>query len=225
MGEKQVPRVRTPITMPGFVAGLRAAYVSELGREPDRHAAAVHWGHLMIETSGVQVWNYNPGNIKYVEGCGSNYFDLPAWEMVGGKRVDLKPGDKGRLFRAYDSLFEGLSKKLRFLYEGAGGRYAKAWALACRGAGAEFAIELKRAGYYTGDEKTYARAVANEALRFVAQAPEWAPYVKRETTVLELLQLARLQSVNDAAAFASMPKDARWDEPARRDEAVWAAEV
>lgn len=192
MAENEVPRVQTPITLEVFVAAIRAAYASELGREPDRKTAAVFFGHLMIETSGVAVWNWNLGNIKYVPGCGSDWFDLPGtWEVVNGRKVVLPAGDPGRRFRAYDSPVDGLARKLRFLYSGAGGRYAKAWKDACDGQPAHYARSLKDAGYYTGDVNAYTRGVCDGFFRFMARAPEWTPHVVTETTVADLRALTR----------------------------------
>lgn len=203
MAEKQVPRVRTPITLAVYTASLRAAYLSEMGREPDRKTAAVFYGHLMIETSGVHVWNWNLGNIKHVDGDGYDWFDLPGtWEMVDGKRVELPEGDKGRRFRVYDSPVDGLARKLRFLYSGAGGRYAKAWHHALEGDPAEYAKQLGFAGYYTGEIPAYVRGVVNGFVAFMQGAPEWTPYQPRDTVEAELRTLARMACV-DAIVEAS----------------------
>ena len=205
MADRQVQRVRTPITLPVFVASLRAAHVSELGREPDRKTAAVLYGHLMIETSGIHVWNWNLGNIKYTPGCGHDWFDLPGtWERVGDKRVELPEGDPGRRFRAYDSPIDGLARKLRFLYEGAGGRYSLAWGQACAGDPALYARALGRAGYYTGDVEAYVRGVCNGFMTFMAKAPEWTSYQPRDSVLEELRTLARMACV-DAVVEGARP--------------------
>lgn len=182
---KEVPRVRTPVSLDQYVAACRACWPDEMGGPAPYPAVAILWAQYMVETGGAACWNWNLGNVKHVDGDGYDWFDLPgAWEVVGGKRVDLPAGHPGRRFRAYPDLATAMPEKLRFLYRG---RYAAAWGAAIRGEPETFAQELKKAGYYTAPAELYAQGMRARFAEFLRRVPRWEdPDEDRVVTVRDL---------------------------------------
>lgn len=152
----QVPIQRTPIAMTDFARALLKAWRMETGDLPTKQAAGVLWAQYMIETGGAACWSWNIGNVKVTQGqvdAGVDWFDLPGtWEILGGKRVVLQPGDPGRRFRAYASLDDAMTEHLRFLRNK---RYKPAWPAVEAGDVMAFARMLKAAGYFTASADDY----------------------------------------------------------------------
>lgn len=149
---------RTIVDLESFAAAAVAAWPHVFGSTPSSKAAvAVVYAQYIIETGGRECWNFNIGNVKKAPGDGYNWMPLKGvWEMIGGKRVELGPGDPGARFRAYDSLAHGMRDHLAFLSRG---RYASAWPATLAGDVRAFASELHRKGYFTADPSSYARGM------------------------------------------------------------------
>lgn len=121
---------------------VRAKLREKLGDGPAADLLAAQIG---LETGGGRgSFNYNVGNIKALDQPGVRYQSLKTWEMEDGKRVDRREP-----FVSYDSLDEGLDDYVRFL--------DKRGLLEAADTGDVdvFNAALKKAGYYTADQKKY----------------------------------------------------------------------
>lgn len=175
-----VQRLVTSPTKGEFLAAFYDSWHYSQGRS-SKLAAAILYAQFAFETGrGKYCYNWNLGNLRK-GGWTGNVFELPtAWEIVNGKRVVV-----GGYFRAFLSLSEGMDHHLYFLstlY-----RYARAFAVLVEASitacdkpailrlARLFVIELKKGGYFTGDEEEYARGVTSIALEFLGidiNAPE-----------------------------------------------------
>jgi hypothetical protein len=127
---------------------------------PTQTQVGVIYAQWMVETGGAACWCWNIGNVKVTQGqvdAGVPWFDLPGtWEIIGGKKVTLQPGDPGRRFRAFGSLDEAMGEHLAFLRNK---RYRSSWPAVESGDPDAFARALKAQGYYTAHVDVYARAM------------------------------------------------------------------
>lgn len=126
-----------------FAAAIHRAWKTVEPLVPTKGAAAVLWGHVMIETGGTSLWNFNLGNVKWSPGCGCDYHCLRGtWEGVSPSlaaslvakgeaaydtngdhmravaprvAVVFEPPHPATRFRAYASLADGIARHLRFL--------------------------------------------------------------------------------------------------------------
>lgn len=147
---------RTPLTGSQAASALSTAWRTVTGQPPNPKLLSVlvaQWAH---ETGrGEAMLNYNFGGIK-----GSAPSGLSAVY-----RTHEGSGETARItsdrFRAYRSAGEGAADYVRFLRA----RFPAALGAAQAGDASGFVHELKRSGYFTDNEESYARSVSDLARR------------------------------------------------------------
>lgn len=111
----------------------------------DGPAADLLAAQIALETAdGKYSYGYNVGNMKARNREGVKYQTLKTWELVDGKRVDMREP-----FLAHDSLEEGLLEYVRYLDR------KGLLDAADTGDVDQFNRALKQAGYYTAEESKY----------------------------------------------------------------------
>lgn len=116
----------------------------------------------MLETGGGKYsYGYNLGNMKPSEKHTGKYQLLKTWELVDGKRVDMREP-----FYAYDSLGEGVQAYLE--YQDRHGHLDAADS----GDLATFNRSLKSRGYYTAEEDKYLKILQNRLAAIRGTAKE-----------------------------------------------------
>ena len=183
---------KTPLTFEGAAAVMRNALARQLGGRPALPVLALALAKTAFETARWQsIWNNNWGNVKAGETYEGTYccyacnevlasglkWFIPEGELdkkggiVVGKVWLVPPGHPQTRFRAYPDADEGARRYVEFV---AGGRYRDAWAMLLLGDAKSYVHELKRKGYFTADEATYARGVMslqNEFSNKLARLP------------------------------------------------------
>lgn len=98
----------------------------------------------METADGKYSYGYNVGNMKASDREGVKYQTLKTWELVDGKRVDMREP-----FLAHDTLDEGLLAYVQYL--------DRKGLLDAADSGDldTFNRALKQAGYYTAEESKY----------------------------------------------------------------------
>ncbi len=146
----------TPLRGSQAAQALSDAYRTVFGDPPSRQTLAVLVSQWSLETGGGQaMMNYNFGGIKgHAPGGGAASY-----------RTTEGSGESARsvvdTFRAYGSAREGALDYMRLLRS----RFPAALSQARAGNPAGFVHSLKRAGYFTGSEADYTRAVTATAAR------------------------------------------------------------
>lgn len=164
----QVPVKRTVVSMRDYARAVIKAWKTRRPMLPKKASVAVLWAQYMIETGGRDIWNWNVGNKKHVQGDGHDYHELVGtWECLapayaatliqqGLAKPDtneshLKACPKGKMcvifmpphpatrFVAYESLDEAMLDHLVFLEK----RYGAAWFEVEEGNPDDFAHALK----------------------------------------------------------------------------------
>lgn len=171
------PIVRTTFTLSDYAAAAREADPT-LSRE----AVGVLWAQYALETGrGSACFGFNLANVKVTRSqaeAGVPFFMLPnTWEIEHGRRVVYQPPHEQTWFRWFPSLAEAMRHHLSFL----AARYGEAWAALLSGDPTAFALALKKRGYYTGSEATYAASLRHLLREFIA-AVEW-PVDPNEVTI------------------------------------------
>ena len=180
-----VPRTRTTPTIAQWRDAIAAAWLELRGVEPSLEALSVLWAQFALETGrGANCWCWNLGNIMSGGAWAGDADDLPTWEMIGGKHIDIT-----ERFRAYASLADGARDYLRFLFRES---YAKAMERIEAGDAAGFGHVLKLLGFYTALETDYVgglRSLAAEFKHIIASVRATLPIVPTdaENEALECL--------------------------------------
>jgi hypothetical protein len=144
---RDVEPKRTPVTRDDIRGAIARAHTKVTGQAPSAATLDVLTAQASLETaSGASMYNYNFGGIKGASPSGETAH-LQTHEVLNGKDVVIKDG-----FRAYKSLDEGATDYVRLMQN----RFPGAVAQAQQGNVDGFAGALKKAGYYTADEKAYA---------------------------------------------------------------------
>jgi hypothetical protein len=194
VSEKQVPVVRTDITVADYVrASVRGGLACGLGLLPEV-AIGVLFAQYRIETGGTNCFGSNIGNVKKVPGDGFDYHCLRGvWEgvspaeaqrliangeavadpsanhakAVGAGRVSVifNPPHPQTRFRYYPSLDIAMQHHLELL---AKKRYASCWPAVLAGDVDGFARTLKAKGYFTADAGAYAAGMRTPFAKLVA---------------------------------------------------------
>lgn len=168
---------RTPLTFGQALSCMRQGIHIATGTKPNDPALALALAKTALETGRWQkMWNWNWGNIKASDNYDGMYTCFPCNEVLSGRVVwfspegalDRKdgevtglawavpPGHPQTRFRAYANGYDGAQQYASFV---ALGRYREAWDRLLDGDAAGYVHELKKAGYFTADEKTYFRGV------------------------------------------------------------------
>lgn len=176
-----VPTVRTTPTALLFAKAVLAAWQAT-GEEapPSKAAVALLYAHYMLETGGLNCYNFNIGNVKHVDGDGYDYHCLKGvWEgastsaaqqlVASGQAtydtnvshqkscapnvsVVFQPPHPATRFRAFPSLDDAMVEHLNMLKFK---RYASAWPALMAGDVMRFALALKSRGYMTSSAEAY----------------------------------------------------------------------
>lgn len=151
---------RTPLTGTQARDAIREAWINKYGSEPSERTLATLTAQWALETGrGSSMMNYNFGGIKGTSPSGLTveYGTREGWGATE-TRIRAK-------FRAYNTAAEGAEDYLSLLDR----RYPNALAAARNGDPDSFVHELKRGGYFTGNEEAYARSVRNMSQQALAQ--------------------------------------------------------
>lgn len=175
MGER-LPPVKTPLTRDAIVNATLIAWPDPA--TPTRAAVELVASQIDLETGLKSCYCFNLGNIKgnptdptrchtsypcgeelradlYQKNCpkaGSRIVRTYDRNGVPYVSVKLDASHPWSVFRAYRSLSEAMVDHLAFIFA-----RPAVWATLATGDAAKFAAALKKAGYYTADEKRYAR--------------------------------------------------------------------
>lgn len=174
-----------PVERTTFSVSDYAAAAREADPTLSREAVGVLWAQYALETGrGSACWNHNIGNVKVTRRqaeAGVPFFMLPGtWEIEHGRRVVYQPPHEQTWFRWFASLSEAMRHHLSFL----AARYGEAWEALRSGDPTAFASALKKRGYYTGSETTYAASLRHLLREFLAAA-EW-PVDPNEVTIASI---------------------------------------
>lgn len=160
---------------------------------PPKCAAAVLYAQFMIETGGINCYNWNIGNVKHVTGDGFDYHCLHGvWEGEGPTSVTallasgeayvdpnashqasckplvsmvFNPPHPATRFRAYDSLADAMKGHFLLLCKG---RYANCWSALLAGDVMAFAHAIKARGYMTSEAEPYGNGMTPPFKHFMA---------------------------------------------------------
>lgn len=182
-----VPARLTPFAFDQAAEAMRAALRDKLTKDPTPEALALALAKSALETGRWRsIWNSNWGNIKAGEKYAGNYCCFELNEVLGGKvvwfsprgRLDRKggsvvaepfddpPGHPQTRMRAYANRFDGAFSYVDFV---AGGRYSQAWQRLLVGDAVGYVHLLKKAGYFTADEASYAKGVVSLQKEFMGK--------------------------------------------------------
>jgi hypothetical protein len=152
----EVAPARTPLSGTEAASALRSAWTRVFGQAPTDGAVSLlvaQWAH---ETgSGASMFNYNFGGIKGASPAGLT----TAYGTHEGSGAETQKVVAH--FRAYRTAADGAEDYLRLLSD----RFPSALQAARGGDAPGFVHALKRAGYFTDSEDTYARSVCALAER------------------------------------------------------------
>jgi hypothetical protein len=185
---------QTPLTLDEAAQKMSAALAAALGAAPATDVLALALGKTALETGRWSaIWNGNWGNVKCSDSYSGLFTAITLNEVIDGKvvwfspygRLTGNPSRGGRLagdladagrqvppghpqtrLRAFSTSADGALDYVRFV---AGGRYAAAWQRLLAGDAAGYVHALKKAGYFTADESTYAKGVVALQKEFVAK--------------------------------------------------------
>ncbi len=238
----EVPAKRTPWTTRDLLAAYADAWRAIVGGEPSRNALALLWAQASLECGRdgrPGAFNHNVGNLMAFSSWQSTYHVLrgapecyPAGKVPAGWReipasatsIAIPPGYvaalplNGSRFRAYASLLDGCTDKLRVLSR----QWPRAVAALASASGPEDAPAFV-AGlvgpprYFTASATSYAatlRSLATECLRTVGESawpspvsdygPEIDTSPPLDLSVLQAVDFAR--TLIDERARDSQPK-------------------
>lgn len=151
---------RTPLTGTQARDAIREAWVGRYGEEPSEQTLAVLTAQWALETGrGASMMNYNFGGIK---GTGPSGLTTEYGTREGYGATETRIRAR---FRAYNNAAEGAGDYLSLLDR----RYPNALAAARTGDASGFVHELKRGGYFTGNEEAYTRSVRTMSQQALAQ--------------------------------------------------------
>jgi len=157
---KRVPTVKSTFTKLDFVEAMIHAWKESYDAYPNKKQISIIFAQWSIETGqGTYCWNNNIGNSKAADVAGQiiEYCALNGvWEIINGKRVELKSENPGSWFRSFPTLDLGVEHHFNLLRNK---RYTIAWAQVEAGSPSGFSKLLRQQGYYTAPEADYTRAV------------------------------------------------------------------
>ena len=171
------PDALTPFSFEEAAKGMRAALDAYqdvgAGRVRD-DVLALALAKTALETGRWRSIHCNNwGNIKCGEETPGGFTCYRCNEVIGGKVEWFEPGTGGysvppghpqTRFRAYPNLWAGAYAYVDFVSTG---RYAEAWRRLHTGDSDALVHALKVAGYFTADEREYAKGVASMQREFV----------------------------------------------------------
>lgn len=188
-----VKTIPTALVYSGAVIDDWEAVSDDLTEVPPKAAVGVLYAHYMIETGGLNCYNWNIGNVKHVTGDGYDYHCLNGvWEGVSAAEaarlisageaildpnashqgsckpltgVVFKPPHPATRFRVYANLSESMRDHLILLCKK---RYANAWPAVLAGDVMAFAQALKDHGYMTSSAAAYGHGMQPSFSHYMA---------------------------------------------------------
>lgn len=196
----QVKASRTQLSGEQAANALANAWETRFGEPPNRATVAIltaQWSH---ETAGGKsMFNYNFGGIK---GSGPSGLTVMQRTREGWGPTERTITDG---FRAYQSAEEGAADYISLLQR----RYAPALDAAQQGDPHQFVHQLKRGGYFTGNERLYAKSVS----RLATQAMDSGLGALGEGGRLPPQELLiRPVDTNEPSIAFGGPSEAAWEE-------------
>jgi len=169
MTEQQKPDALTTCSPEQVYNALWKAWLAFYGVPPHREQLLVVVAHWAFETAwGHGMHCFNLGNFKWTPGCGFDFVEFRASEVVQGREVFSV-----MRFKAYTSLDAGAADYLTRLVA----EFRKAWPAVQAADAVDFCHQLKLQGYYTADEGVYTRGLTGclAQLQRLLPAPAEAP--------------------------------------------------
>jgi hypothetical protein len=162
MSATLIPDMLTPLSVEEMLSALADGYSLVMGDDPSAKCLAVLGAQVCLETGNMlHVHRHNWGNVKCSADWNGFYCMFRCNEVIGGKVRWFDPPHPQTHFRAFLEAYEGAREYVRFL--ALRPRYRAAWSRAFHGDPDRFVLELGRAGYFTANPDTYARAVVSIA--------------------------------------------------------------
>lgn len=190
------PEVHTPLSGDEAFEQLKSAWTHVTGTAPNDKALSILWAQWAMETArGTKMYGHNFSGIKGFGPSGLSLM-LRTSEGHGPSRQSLR--DR---FRAYVDPAEGATDYVRLLRD----RYPAALEAAVRGDATGFVHEIRRRGYFTDEEKKYARAISSLA-KERAHSPSELQVAERRDPVPRVSE-ASATAVLDALWWATR----RWE--------------
>lgn len=160
-----VPKQATPWQHGEMKTLLYSLLCANLERNPSIEMVCILHAKTVLETGrdgfleGKCCWNYNVGNIRYVDTPDGLYTVLKgAWERNPDGTVYYPPDQR---FRAYSSLAAGINGLLHVLSTQK--NFAPAWAVLTGPSPTPeaYAVAAKKGGYFTADLGAYQSALSS----------------------------------------------------------------
>lgn len=173
---------KTPVTREQFIRALWEAWAHLFGESPKKESIWVLASQVALETGWCkEMWNFNFGNVKSVDGDGHDYCFFACNEILktstahsmanaapdiakvtkdrndGTSIIWFYPKHSGCRFRAFNTLVDGAVDYIGLLHK----RFAKSWPAVLAGDPAQFSHQLRAQGYYTADESSYTRTLTS----------------------------------------------------------------
>lgn len=193
MAEKRIDPIQTTPTALVFAEAVINDWNFVGEGFPPKQAVAILYAHFMIETGGINCYNWNIGNVKHTTGDGFDYHCLRGvWEGEGPSSVAsllasgealidpnsshqasckplvsmvFNPPHPATRFRAYPSLAAAMASHFTMLCHG---RYSNAWPALLAGDVMAFAHALKARGYMTSQAEPYGNGMTPAFKHFMA---------------------------------------------------------
>jgi len=149
------------MSLPEFAAALAQAHHAVMGCAPEAPTLAALVGQVALETAnGRAMHRYNPGNRK-VRASDAFYCMFRCNEVLDGQVRWFSPPHRQTHFAAFQEAAHGMADYLALV--ACTDRYRAAWHEFCAGDADAAVRALGRAGYFTADASTYAKAVVSIA--------------------------------------------------------------
>lgn len=150
-GAREVAARKTVTSTADIRAALARAHQAATGEAAPAPLLDMLTAHVSHETAlGTRMFNYNFGGIKGKSPAGDTARYMTREVTPAGEEVHISAP-----FRAYSSLDQGAADYVDVMRS----RFPEAFAQASTGDPAAFAAALKRRGYYTASETSYAAAM------------------------------------------------------------------
>lgn len=159
----------TPLPVADMLDALADGYAMVMGSDADAKCLAVLGAQVCLETGNMaHVHCHNWGNVKRSADWDGLYCMFRCNEIIGGKVLWFDPPHPQTHFRAYAEASEGAKEYVKFL--ATRDRYRASWSRAYAGDADGFVRALGKAGYFTANVDSYAKAVFSIAKRLAPVA-------------------------------------------------------
>jgi hypothetical protein len=174
--QRMVPAVPTPLLLEDAVHGFADAWPMGTDDPCSPEALAV-----MVAKSALETWNFgmdqatktphdppsiynnNLGNERPGKDYDGDVCQYPCNEVINGKVIWFKPPQPESTFRSFSNLADGCVGSIRFLAHSV--KYHQAWLRMLAGDPVGYVQCAKAAGYFTGAEEPYVKAVRSIFLK------------------------------------------------------------